>query len=231
MRLSAADEILKTSEDYYMGRLFNPDNPVMQFISKIFDLVVLNLIFIFSCVPVITIGSSISALYYVSLKMVRGEDPYIWQNFWKAFRQNFKQSTLVWILSILIFVFLGMDFYIINSQDTVLFAAVRVGLWVVCAVFFCMFLYIFPVISHFVCSTKQALKNAAFMAIGHLPYTVLLLALHVLIVFLCSRSVKAFAMGIVLSGICGFSVISFTACIFFDKIFKNYEPEVTDSQA
>lgn len=208
-----------------MSRLFSPDNPVMQFISKIFDLVVLNLIFILGCIPVVTIGASISALYYVSLKMVRGEDPYIWQNFWKAFRQNFKQSTIVWLLSLLVFAFLGMDFYIINSQDTTLFAVVRVGLWVVCLFLGSMFIYIFPVISHFVCTTGQALKNAALMVIGHLPFTALLLALYGIIIYLCTLSVKSFALVIVLSGICGFSVVAFTACIAFDRIFKRYEPE------
>ena len=60
-----------------MNRLFSYDNPVMQFISKIFDLVILNLIFIFSCIPVFTVGASLCALNYVSLKMVRNEDPYI----------------------------------------------------------------------------------------------------------------------------------------------------------
>lgn len=207
-----------------MNRLFNIDNPIMQFISKIFDLVILNLIFILSCIPVITVGASLSALYYVSLKMVRGEDPYIWQNFWKAFRQNFKQSTIVWVLYLLIITFIGMDFYIINSQDTVLFAVIRVGLWVVCAVLLSMFLYVFPVISHFVCTTKQALKNAAFMAMGHLPYTIILLAVCGLILYLCTVSVTTFALVIVLSGICGFSVIAFTYCILFDRIFKKYEP-------
>lgn len=103
-----------------MSRFFNPDNPVMEFIAKIFDLVILNLIFIFSCVPIITIGASTSALSYVTLKMMRGEDPYIWRNFWKSFRQNFKQGTLVWIFSILIFIFLGMDFYIIVTYLPVL---------------------------------------------------------------------------------------------------------------
>ena len=102
-----------------MNQLFNIDNPVMQFISKIFDLVILNLIFILFSIPVITMGASLCGMYYVSLKIVRGEDPYIWKNFFKAFRQNFKQGTLVWILLLLIFAFLGTDFYILNSQDTV----------------------------------------------------------------------------------------------------------------
>lgn len=208
-----------------MRNFFSPDNPVMEFIAKIFDLVVLNLIFIFSCVPVITIGASTSALSYVTLKMVRGEDPYIWRNFWKSFRQNFKQGTLVWIFSILIFICLGMDFYIINSQNTSLFAVVRILLWIVCAVALSVFLYVFPVISHFVCTTKQALKNALLMTFGHLPYTLVMLAIAGLILFLCSSSSKTFAMIVVLSGICGFSVISFIYSIMFDRIFQKYEPE------
>lgn len=208
-----------------MSRFFNPDNPVMEFIAKIFDLVILNLLFIFSCVPIITIGASTSALSYVTLKMVRGEDPYIWRNFWKSFRQNFKQGTLVWIFSILIFIFLGMDFYIINSQNTSLFAVVRILLWIVCAVALSVFLYVFPVISHFVCTTKQALKNALLMTFGHLPYTLMMLALAGLLLFLCSSSSKLFAMIVVLSGICGFSVVSFVYSIMFDRIFQKYESE------
>lgn len=208
-----------------MSRFFNLDNPVMEFIAKIFDLVILNLIFIFSCVPIITIGASTSALSYVTLKMVRGEDPYIWRNFWKSFRQNFKQGTLVWIFSILIFIFLGMDFYIINSQNTSLFAVVRILLWIVCAVALSVFLYVFPVISHFVCTTKQALKNALLMTFGHLPYTLMMLALAGLLLFLCSSSSKLFAMIVVLSGICGFSVVSFVYSIMFDRIFQKYESE------
>lgn len=208
-----------------MNRLFNIDNPIMQFISKIFDLVVLNLIFLLSCIPVITIGASLSALYYVSLKMLRGEEPYIWQNFWKAFRQNFKQSTIVWLFYLLIIALIGMDFYIINSQDTMLFAVIRVCLWMLCLILLSIFLYVFPVISHFVCTTRQAIKNAVLMAIGHLPYTLILLAVCGLILYLYSASATTFALVIVISGICGFSVVAFTYCIIFDRIFKKYEPK------
>ena len=208
-----------------MNRLFNIDNPIMQFISKIFDLVLLNLLFILFSIPVITAGASLSALYYVSLKILRGEDPYIWQNFFKAFRQNFKQATLVWILLLLAAVLLGMDFYIINSQDTVVFAVVRIFLWVMCGILFCIFLYIFPVISHFVRSTRQAFKNSACMIIGFLPYTVIMLVLSGVILYLCTVSSVTFALVVIISGICGHSVVAFTFCIFFDRIFRKYEPK------
>lgn len=208
-----------------MNRLFNYENPVMQFISKIFDLIILNLFFLLFSIPVITMGASLSALYYVSLKILRGEDPYIWQNFFKAFRQNFKQATIVWFILLAVSILLGMDFYIINSQDTAMFAVVRVLLWMIVGIVFCIFLYIFPVISHFVCSTKQAFKNSAYMIIGFLPYTIIMLAFCGLIVYLCTVSARLFAMIILLSGICGHSVVAFTFCIFFDRIFRRYEPE------
>lgn len=144
-----------------MSRFFNPDNPVMEFIAKVFDLVILNLIFIFSCVPIITIGASTSALSYVTFKMVRGEDPYIWRNFWKSFRQNFKQGTLVWIFSILIFIFLGMDFTL---------SIHRIHHYLQLCVFFsgsyvrlhCLYSYMYFLLFHILCAQQSRLLKMLF---------------------------------------------------------------------
>ena len=113
-----------------------------------------------------------------------------------------------------------MDFLHYQFTDTSLFAVVRILLWIVCAVALSVFLYVFPVISHFVCTTKQALKNALLMTFGHLPYTLMMLALAGLLLFLCSSSSKLFAMIVVLSGICGFSVVSFVYSIMFRPDFS-----------
>ena len=206
-----------------------PDSKFMRAWSNLVDGVWINILMLVTSIPIITIGASTSALSYVTLKMVRGEDPYIWQNFWKSFRQNFKQGTLIWVFSILVFIFLGMDFYIINSQNTTLFAVIRILLWCVCLIALSVFLYVFPIISHFVCSTTQALKNAVFMTFGHLPYTLVMLAITGLILYLCACSVKTFALVVVISGICGFSVVAFIYSILFDRIFKKYEPESPDN--
>lgn len=207
-----------------MSNLFNPYNPIMEFLSKIFDLIILNLLFILSCIPLITVGASISALSHITLKIVKGEDPYIWSGFWKSFRQNFKQGTLLWFFSILIFIFLKMDFSIINSQAIPAFMVIRIFLWIIYIIALSMFLYIFPIISHFVCTTKQALKNALFMTFGYFPYTMLLLVITGLILFLCSISQKIFALIIVINCICGCSFLSLLYSLIFNHIFKKYEP-------
>lgn len=208
-----------------MNRFFNLDNPFMQFLNNMADLIILNIIFLLSCIPLFTIGASLSALYYVSLKMVRGESPYVWAGFWKGFRESFKQGTIIWLAFAAIAAFIGMDRMILNSGDTALFSVMKVALSVVTALLSCVFIYIFPIVSHFKCTIRQAVKNALFMTIGHLPYTILLAAMYSLIIFLCTLNVKLLAMILMLSVICGFSVTAFTACIIFDRIFRKYEPE------
>lgn len=208
-----------------MNRLFNLDNPFMQFLNNMADLIILNIIFLLSCIPLVTVGASISALHYVCLKMVRGESPYVWAGFWKGFRESFKQGTILWLCFAAIAAFIGLDHIILNSGDSALFSVMKVALGVVTALLSCIFIYIFPIVSHFKCTTKQAVKNALFMTIGHLPYTVLLAAMYSLIIFLCTLNVKMLAMILMLSVICGFSVAAFTACIIFDRIFRKYEPE------
>lgn len=208
-----------------MNKLFDPDNIVMQFLSMIYDLVVLNLLFLIGCIPIVTIGASTSAMYYVSLKMLRGEAPYIGKSFWKSFRENFKQATLIWLMFLGAAALLIGDFFIMRTLNTGIFAVIRVMLWILCLLLVCMFLYVFPFISHFKCTTKQAIKNSLLLTIGQLPFTVILLLLHGIIPFLATRSVKLFSLFSAVGLICGFSVIAFTACIFLDRIFKKFEPE------
>lgn len=208
-----------------MNRLFNLDNPFMQFLFRVSDLIILNLIFMLSCIPIVTIGASISALHSVCLKIVRGQESYMWQGFWKAFRQNFKQGTVLWIISIVIFFVIHMDFTILNAGDHPLFGYVKVALGSVTAVLFSMFIYVFPIISHFKCTIRQAIKNSLFMTIGHLPFSILLVVMYGLIFFLATLNVKMLALVIAVATICGFSVVTLTACIIFDRIFKKYEPE------
>ena len=205
--------------------MFSMDGPLWRALNFIADVMILHFLWLIHSLPLVTIGASISALHYVCLKMVRGESPYVWAGFWKGFRESFKQGTILWLCFAAIAAFIGLDHIILNSGDSALFSVMKVALGVVTALLSCIFIYVFPIVSHFKCTTKQAVKNALFMTIGHLPYTVLLAAMYSLIIFLCTLNVKMLAMILMLSVICGFSVVAFTACIIFDRIFRKYEPE------
>ena len=84
-----------------MGKIFDMDSPVMRFLNRVADLLMLNILMIFCCIPVITIGASFTAMHYVILKMVRGEEGYLFRGFFKSFVRNFKQATLIWLIMLL----------------------------------------------------------------------------------------------------------------------------------
>ncbi|MBO5999901.1 MAG: YesL family protein, partial [Lachnospiraceae bacterium] len=71
-----------------MGNLFSMDSPLMKVLSRVADLLILNLLTVVCCIPVITAGAAFSAMYYVLLKMVRGEEGYIVKQYFKAFKEN-----------------------------------------------------------------------------------------------------------------------------------------------
>lgn len=64
-----------------MGRFFNIDSPIMHFLGRVADLMILNLVTLICCLPVVTIGASLTAMHYVLLKMVRNRESYIVRSF------------------------------------------------------------------------------------------------------------------------------------------------------
>lgn len=212
-------------KEVIMSRLFSLENPFMQFLSKVCDMLILNVIFIFSCIPLFTIGASLSALNTIALKLVRREEPYIVKGFFKAFVANFKQSTIVWLISVAVFLFFRYDYMIAASLEGSMFRITQVLLLMIILVFVAAFLYVFPIISHFVCTTKQAIRNAFLMSLGHLPYTLIMFVYFGVIGFLLTASTATFGFVIAISMICGFSVTAYICCIIFNRIFKKYDPE------
>lgn len=103
-----------------MSSFFNMDSPVMRFLSRLCDLMILNILCLICCIPIVTIGASITALYSVTLKMVKGEDSYIAKGFFKGFRQNFKISTIIWLILLVIGALLAFDFRAVNMLPAAL---------------------------------------------------------------------------------------------------------------
>lgn len=80
------------------------------------DLIILNLLFLLCCIPIVTIGPAITAMYYVTMKMVRNEEAYIARSFFKSFKENFKQGLGIWLIALVLIILEFMDFIIMNSS-------------------------------------------------------------------------------------------------------------------
>ena len=77
--------------------LFNEDGIWGRTFNFLGQLIALNLLWMVCSIPVITVGTSTTALYYCILKLKKDGDCSIWKQYWKSFRQNFIQSTIIWI--------------------------------------------------------------------------------------------------------------------------------------
>ncbi len=140
------------------------------------DLMWLNILTIVFALPIITAGASFTAMHFVLLKMVRDEDSYITKDFFRSFKANLGQATIVWLMMMVVGGVLGFDFwYILFSQgrentNTVFFSAICVS-----AILFCLVsAFVFPILSHFVNSVGKTIKNALFMSILVLPKSVVM---------------------------------------------------------
>ena len=81
-----------------MGRIFRMDSPFTEAMTKLFDMIALNIIFLICCLPVITVGASCTALHTITMKIAKGDDPSVIKEFFHALKSNFPQATLTWLL-------------------------------------------------------------------------------------------------------------------------------------
>lgn len=201
-----------------MGKIFDLNNPVFRTVSKLVDLIWLNIIFVVFSLPVVTIGASVTAMMSVTMKMARDREGYMWSGFWKSFKQNFRQATIEWVIMILTATVLGTDIYFFYSSTAgyaKFLLAFIIGLSLVC---FCVGMYIFPLQAQFDNTIKQTAKNALLMAIRHLPWTILLvviLAVSAVIIWLYIGLTIFF----------GFGLTAFICGHIFNHIFVRYIPE------
>ena len=100
-----------------MDKFFNSDNAVMRTLSKIFDIGVLTLIYLVFCIPVVTIGAATTSMYYVSAKVLRHNRSYVWREFWHSFKTNFLQSTIVWVVTLVISILLVFNMQIVSATS------------------------------------------------------------------------------------------------------------------
>ena len=214
-----------------MGRLFNMDNKFFTFMGKVADLIILNLICVLCCLPIVTIGPSLTALHYVTMKMVRNEESYIVKNFFKSFKENFKQATIINLIMLVVGIMLFLDINIVKRMSGKLYSGLFVVFIAFLLLYMLVFLYIYPVLAKFYNTIKHTFINAFLMSIRHLPYTFVMLVIPLLpigIFFIPSLQLQSTCLMLLL--IMGPAVIAYLNGHFLVRIFDNYIPKEEDAQ-
>lgn len=203
-----------------MKNLFNPENPLMKFLSHFFDIMVLNIFFIITSLPLFTIGASLSAAYHITLKLVDGEEPYIIKGYLKAFRENFRQATLLWVPLMAAILFFSVDLFIIYRIIDKRYEFLQIPVWIFLFIIVSLVIYAFPLLSSYQCTTKQLLKNAVLLSIANFPTTVFIAVLHIGILYIASTSGRNLVIVGSLALFFGFAGIMYFCSLFLLRIFR-----------
>ena len=166
-------------------KFFSYESRFSQLLLKLCYACYLNLLWFVCSIPIFTIGASTTALYYASLKLVRGEENHIGRQFFHSFRENFKQATVLWLILLGIGLFLGADGYIVyhlraSSTGTaaVLWTLIMALLIAAGVVYVIVLTQIFPLLASFSNTNLAMLKNSFLIGTHYLFATIMVFAVH-----------------------------------------------------
>jgi len=239
-----------------MSKWFNLDSPLMNGLNKIADIIILNLITLLFFVPgmilsyfafagiaqtgnvnvlflilaalsTLPIGSALTAMNFVALKMVRNEETYIIKTFFRSFKQNFRQASIIWVIYILIIAFFVFDFYIIFKSGLEMPQWIRIGVVITAALVLLLSLNTFPILAKFDNTIGKTLKNAALVGLMMWPKTILMALIWTIPVIILVFAPQILPVDL-LAGISG---PGFLCALLYNKTFKKFEPEVEEKDA
>ena len=198
------------------------DNPVAHALARFLDFIMLNIIFVICSLPIITIGASTTAMYTVMLKIVKNEEGYIVKGFFQAFKENFKMSTIAWLIILPINLIIYWNIYLSNYLP-VFSNAFMVFFFILGMVSLFGCVYVFPLIARYENPLKATFKNAFLLAVARLPFTILLVIIHVVPVFITILDGQTLIIGILVWLGIGFSLVAWLSSIVLRRVFVIFE--------
>lgn len=158
--------------------MFKLDGPIHKLLSRILDLIILNVIFTICCIPIVTIGASFSALYTVMFKIKEEKDSNVFKQFFIAFKDNFLQSLFGTLILLAVAALLYMDYNIVFVEKLYGDAIMKALFFIILFLVSGFFSWLFPMLSRFDNKFKEHLKNAFMLSLAHLPTTILVVILN-----------------------------------------------------
>lgn len=210
-----------------MGKLFDLESPIMTMLGKVADLVLLNFITIIMCIPILTIGASLTACYYAALKIKRGEG-YPLRNFWKSFKENFWGSMIIFFIYLILGIMLSLMGNMLSSTEMGAMLGFFKGFY-----FMLLFTYVatltwvFAIQSRFRNSITLTIIKTLILSTRYLLRTIVMLVVWAVPIYIFfSFSFKLFSLLFVF----GISVPVYLSVKLYNKIFELIEDTMVSKE-
>ncbi len=205
-----------------MDRFFNQNNPVTRFLSYIFNLILLNILFILTSLPVVTIGASLTALYSVLLWREE-DDGYTVRIYFSSFKRNFRQATLIWVPCILGVLFLAYELYLVFQVLDPSLRFFQFPIWISLFLLVSILLYSFPMIAGYEQTIPQLLKNSILISVSNIVVTISVLVLSFLIVDISLHNGEWLVLFLSLYLFIGFALTVRVISFYLKHVFQKIE--------
>ena len=160
--------------------MFHPDSCLIRFLASICDLLLLNIALVLSCCTVVLSGTAVTALYSMTLKLMRGQDCDPVKGFLRALRENFLSSSFATILFLADVTLLAVLRSVLYAETLLMPPAVFVMLAILAVFLTALLSYLFPLLARFENTFSHHLSNAIRLSLANLPVTVLMTTVNLL---------------------------------------------------
>lgn len=155
------------------------DNPFFEFMGRLGDIMIVNVLFLICSLPVVTIGASLCAMYGTFFRLMDGVEGSLVKTFLANFRKCLKRGTKVWALAAVSGLILIFDMIFLGGVD-------MKGLWTVIGIVVGCLLFLWAMLSAWLFAVfvekdfgiKEGIQRAMFLAVRHLPATIVMMVLN-----------------------------------------------------
>ena len=203
--------------------IFDTDNFFMRICEKILDLVTVNLLFLLSCLPIVTIGIAKMSLYQTLFVIKDSRRVKVTAMYMQAFRKNWKVGFKLGLLELLIVGISLFDLMLFWRQETLPFQMLKATCIGVIIFTSLLFLCVYPLAAKFEMTIKDLLQTSLIMVSLHFPWFFLMIALLATIIFFLSSSGFVLLLGFTLFVLIGFAALGFLQLPIMETIFNKYK--------
>lgn len=207
-----------------LERILNGNNIFFRSMGRLGDFMCLNLLYIITCVPIITIGAATSALYDVLYQISKGEDGHCLNRFVRSFHKHLKKATGYWCVCLFLLVFIGMGvlgIFLMSDRIQFLFQGLAVILSILWMGFTCFGLVL---IAWTDTPIKMTMKNAFYITLGSFPWlmvSVFLTCLPGITIFTMHIRIVAYIIPMLL--LFGVVLLDYFKIFVYKQALKKYE--------
>ena len=204
---------------------FDTDNFLMRFSEKVLDIVTVNLLFVVSCLPIVTIGIAKISLYQTIFEIKKSRRVPVFKSYIRAFKQNLKLGLQLGLLELGIVLISVLDLYLFWGQEGLAFQLLKVICLGILIFLTLVMLASYPIAARYELAWKEVLQKGLLLVSFNFPWFFLMLAILFLIAMVLYLSAFTLLLGGSAFLLFAFGLLSFWQAGLMEKLFAKYQAE------